>query len=46
MYHLNIDVHKDDSHVAVLDDDGEVVEEARVHNQVFGTSDCVQETGV
>ncbi|MFQ3294716.1 MAG: sugar (pentulose or hexulose) kinase [Halobacteriales archaeon] len=29
MYYLGIDLHKDDSRVAVLDDDGEVVEEAR-----------------
>jgi len=32
MYYLGIDLHKDDSRVAVLDDDGEVVEEARVQN--------------
>lgn len=32
MNYLGIDVHKDDSRVAVLDDDGEVVEEARVQN--------------
>jgi transposase len=30
MYYLGFDVHKDDSRVAVLDDDGEVVREARV----------------
>jgi transposase len=29
MYHLGIDVHKDESHVAVLDDDGEVDREIR-----------------
>jgi len=32
MYYLGIDLDKDDSRVAVLDDDGEVVEEARVQN--------------
>jgi transposase len=31
MYYLGIDVHKDGSHVAVLDDDGEVVREGRVN---------------
>jgi len=30
MYYLGIDLHKDESHVAVLDDDAEVVEEIRV----------------
>ncbi len=30
MYYLGIDVHKRDSYIAVLDDDGEVVEEVRV----------------
>ena len=32
MYYLGIDLHKDESHVAVLDDDAEVVEEIRVTN--------------
>src|SRR6056297_158768 len=32
MYYLGIDLHKDESHVAVLDDDAEVVEEIRVAN--------------
>lgn len=32
MYHLGIDVHKDESHVAVLDEDGEVDREIRVEN--------------
>ncbi|QRY22488.1 IS110 family transposase [Halobacterium sp. GSL-19] len=32
MHYLGIDVHKDESHVAVLDDDGEVTEEIRVEN--------------
>ncbi len=32
MQYLGIDVHKHESHVAVLDDDGEVVEEGRVEN--------------
>lgn len=32
MYYLGFDIHKDDSYVAVLDDDGEVVEEIRVAN--------------
>ena len=32
MYYLGIDLHKDESHVAVLDDDAEVVEEIRVKN--------------
>lgn len=32
MYYLGFDVHKDDSRVAVLNDDGEVVDEARVQN--------------
>ena len=32
MYHLGIDVHKDESHVAVLDNDGEVDREIRVEN--------------
>jgi transposase len=32
MYYLGIDVHKHDSRVAILDDDGEVVDEARVQN--------------
>jgi transposase len=36
MYYLGFDVHKDDSHVAVLDDDGEVVEEARIQNASLG----------
>jgi len=30
MYHIGIDVHKDESHVAVLDEDGEVDREIRV----------------
>ena len=30
VYYLGIDLHKDESHVAVLDDDAEVVEEIRV----------------
>ena len=32
MNHLGIDVHKDESHVAVLDDNGEVDREIRVEN--------------
>jgi hypothetical protein len=32
MYHLGIKLHKDESHVAVLDEDAEVVEEIRVKN--------------
>lgn len=32
MYYLGIDVHRDDSPVAVLDDDGEIVDKARVQN--------------
>ena len=32
MHYLGIDLHKDESHVAVLDDDAEVVEEIRVKN--------------
>jgi len=32
IYYLGIDLHEDDSRVAVLDDDGEVVDEARVQN--------------
>jgi transposase len=32
MYHLGIGVHKDESHVAVLDGDGEVDREIRVEN--------------
>ena len=32
MYHLGIDLHKDESHVAVLDDNAEVVEDIRVTN--------------
>ncbi|ELZ38184.1 IS110 family transposase [Halorubrum distributum] len=32
MYYPGIDLHKDESHVAVLDDDAEVVEEIRVAN--------------
>ncbi len=32
MYYLGIDLQKDESHVAVLDDDAEVVEEIRVKN--------------
>lgn len=32
MYYLGIDVHKRDSYIAVLDDDGDVVEEVRVTN--------------
>jgi transposase len=32
MYYLGIDLHKDESQVAVLDDDAEVVEEIRVTN--------------
>jgi hypothetical protein len=32
MYYLGFDIRKDDSRVAVLDDDGEVVDEARVQN--------------
>jgi transposase len=35
MYYLGIDVHKRDSQVAVLDDDGEVVEEHRLENDQF-----------
>jgi predicted NBD/HSP70 family sugar kinase len=30
MYTLGIEVHKRESHIAVLDEDGEVVEEVRV----------------
>jgi len=32
MYYLGIDVHKRDSYIAVLDEDGDVVEEVRVTN--------------
>ena len=32
MNYLGIDIHKDESYIAVLDDDGEVVEEIRVKN--------------
>ncbi|MWV39620.1 IS110 family transposase [Natrialba sp. INN-245] len=32
MNYLGIDIHKDESYIAVLDDDGEVVEEIRVAN--------------
>ncbi len=32
MYYLGIDLHINESHVAVLNDDAEVVEEARVAN--------------
>ena len=32
MYYLGIDVHKDESHVAVLDSDGEIDREIRVEN--------------
>jgi predicted NBD/HSP70 family sugar kinase len=32
MYYIGIDLDKEDSRVAVLDDDGEVVQEARVLN--------------
>ena len=32
MYYLGINVHKDESHVAVLDDDGEVDRETLVEN--------------
>jgi len=32
MYYLGIDVHKRDSYIAVLNDDGDVVEEVRVPN--------------
>ncbi len=32
MYYLGIDLHIDESHVAVLDDDAEAVEEVRVAN--------------
>jgi hypothetical protein len=32
MYYLGIDLHKNDPRVAVLDDDGAVVQEARVQN--------------
>ena len=32
MYYLGIDVHKDESHVAVLDEDGEIDREIRVGN--------------
>jgi len=35
MYYLGIDVHKRDSQVAVLDDDGEVVEKHRLENDQF-----------
>lgn len=45
MYYLGIDAHKDDSCVAVLDSDGEVVKEARDYSQEFRTTDSVHETG-
>ena len=32
MYYLGIDLHKDESHVAVLDDNAKVVEEIYVAN--------------
>ena len=32
MNHLGINIHKDESHVAVLDDDGEVDRKIRVEN--------------
>ena len=32
MYFLGIDVHKRDSYISVLDDDGDVVEEVRIEN--------------
>jgi transposase len=32
MNYLGLDVHKRDSYVAVIDDDGELVEEVRVEN--------------
>jgi hypothetical protein len=37
MYYLGIDLHKDESHVAVLDDDAEVVEEIRVATRILTT---------
>jgi transposase len=35
MYYLGIDVHKDDSQIAVLDEDGELVAERRLENDHF-----------
>lgn len=37
MYYLGIDVHKDDLHVSVLDDDSVVVEEARIQRASLDT---------
>lgn len=53
MYYLGIDVHKDDSYVTVLDDDGKVAEEARVQNasidelaeQYTGSQAVIEATG-
>ena len=36
MYYLGINVHKRDSYIAVLNDDGDVVEEVRVANVNLG----------
>ena len=35
MYYLGIDVHKRDSQIAVLDQDGELVAEQRIENDQF-----------
>ena len=35
MYYLGIDVHKRDSQIAVLDEEGEIVAEQRIDNNQF-----------
>lgn len=54
MYYLGFDVHKDDSHVAVLDDNGKVVQEGRIQNtslnkvaeEYVGSKTAIEATGI
>jgi len=40
MYYIGLDVHKRDSYVAVLDEDGELVDEGRVENATLDDFAC------